>query len=112
STTSVIAYSIPNLSRWTIPKAATGSEIDQTTGRSTTQLFGPFGNVDTHGMVNGLTHWIDGWIYACHGFRNTSTIKDAAGHQIMMNSGNTFRFRPDGSHVEQWTWGQVNPFGL
>jgi putative heme-binding domain-containing protein len=29
-----------------------------------------------------------------------------------MQSGNTFRMRPDGSHVEQFTHGQVNPFGL
>ena len=29
-----------------------------------------------------------------------------------MNSGNTYRMRVDGSHVEQYTWGQVNPFGL
>jgi putative heme-binding domain-containing protein len=29
-----------------------------------------------------------------------------------MNSGNTYRFRIDGSRVEQFTHGQVNPFGL
>ena len=29
-----------------------------------------------------------------------------------MNSGNVYRFRPDGSHLEQITHGQVNPFGL
>ncbi len=29
-----------------------------------------------------------------------------------MQSGNTYRFKPDGSHIEQCTWGQVNPFGL
>src|SRR6184192_2924489 len=29
-----------------------------------------------------------------------------------MNSGNCYRFRPDGSRVEQYSWGQVNPFGL
>ena len=29
-----------------------------------------------------------------------------------MNSGNTYRMRPDGSHVEYFTHGQVNPFGL
>jgi putative heme-binding domain-containing protein len=29
-----------------------------------------------------------------------------------MRSGNTYRIKPDGSHIEQWTWGQVNPFGL
>ena len=29
-----------------------------------------------------------------------------------MNSGNTYRFRLDGSRIEQFTHGQVNPFGL
>ena len=29
-----------------------------------------------------------------------------------MNSGNTYRMRPDGSHAEYVTHGQVNPFGL
>src|SRR5262249_14199501 len=48
----------------------------------------------------------------CHGFSNTSTIKAADGSSITMQSGNTYRMKADGSHVEQWTWGQVNPFGL
>jgi hypothetical protein len=30
---------------------------------------------------------------------------------ITVNSGNTYRFRIDGSHIEQYTWGAVNPFG-
>ena len=75
-------------------------------------LLGTFGNVDTHGMVNSFTRWLDGWIYACHGFRNTSNVAGSDGAEITMNSGNTFRFRQDGSHVEQFSWGQVNPFGL
>jgi len=29
-----------------------------------------------------------------------------------MNSGNTYRMRPDGSHIEFFTHGQVNPYGL
>ena len=29
-----------------------------------------------------------------------------------MNSGNTFRFQPDGSRIEHFTHGQVNPFGM
>src|SRR5262249_28991330 len=75
-------------------------------------LYGPFGFDDTHGMVNALTWGFDGWLYACHGFHNTSTIKGADGAAITMNSGNVFRMRPDGSRVERYTWGQVNPFGL
>ncbi len=98
-----LIYSIPNI------------ELYQGTdpqNLSRTKLFGPFGNVDTHGMTNSFIRWIDGWVYACHGFRNDTTISGSDGNMLNMNSGNTFRFREDGSSVEQFTWGQVNPFGL
>jgi putative heme-binding domain-containing protein len=70
------------------------------------------GSRDTHGMVNSFTLGFDGWVYACHGFANESTIRDRAGHSITIQSGHTFRFRPDGSNLEVFTYGQVNPFGL
>lgn len=76
------------------------------------EIYGRFGNVDTHGMANSFTRWIDGWIYGCHGFSNTSEVTDADGRAVKMKSGNTYRFRADGSHFQQFTWGQVNPFGL
>ncbi len=76
------------------------------------KLYGPFGCDDTHGMNNSYTLMPDGWVYACHGFRNDSRPKGSDGHEIVMNSGNTFRFRPDGSRIEIWTRGQVNPFGI
>jgi putative heme-binding domain-containing protein len=76
------------------------------------KLYGPFGCDDTHGMNNSYTLMPDGWVYACHGFRNDSRPKGKDGHEIHMQSGNTFRFRPDGSRIENWTFGQVNPFGI
>ena len=77
------------------------------------RIVGPFDTSrDTHGMVNSLRDGSDGWIYACHGFNNQSTITGADGHSISLHSGNTFRFRPDGSRVEHVTHGQVNPFGM
>ena len=75
-------------------------------------FYATYGFADTHGMTNSFTWGFDGWVYACHGFTNTSTIKGADGRPITMQSGNTYRMKPDGSHLEQWTWGQVNPFGL
>ena len=71
-----------------------------------------FGSRDTHGMTNAFNWGLDGWIYACHGFNNESNIKGEDGKAIVMQSGNTYRFKPDGSHAEQFTHGQVNPFGL
>ncbi len=67
---------------------------------------------DTQGMINALRRGDDGWIYACHGFNNQSTVAGSDGHQITLISGNTFRFRPDGSRVEIVSLGQVNPFGM
>jgi putative heme-binding domain-containing protein len=75
-------------------------------------LYSGFGFRDTHGMYNSYTLMPDGWIYACHGFSNDSTVRGKDGHEVKMQSGNTFRFRPDGSHIEVYTHGQVNPFGI
>ena len=73
------------------------------------KLYGGFGFRDTHGMVNSFTQGYDGWIYACHGYANDSVTKGTDGQELKMNSGNVFRFKPDGSHVEIFTRGQVNP---
>jgi putative heme-binding domain-containing protein len=75
-------------------------------------LFEGFGFKDTHGMTNSFTLLPDGWVYACHGFANDSKVKGKDGHEVTMNSGHTFRFKPDGSRIEVFTRGQVNPFGI
>ena len=75
-------------------------------------LYGTFGAKDTHGMTGSFTRGFDGWVYAHHGYANTSQVKAGDGSNLHMQSGNTYRFRPDGTRVEQFTWGQVNPFGL
>lgn len=100
-----ITYSIPNVYRFT------DSNAD---GKADTKkiLLGPFQHRDTHGMVNNFMRGFDGWIHACHGFTNRSTVAGADGDSITMISGNTFRFRPDGSRVEHVTHGRINPFGL
>ncbi|HEY0457326.1 MAG TPA: PVC-type heme-binding CxxCH protein, partial [Verrucomicrobiae bacterium] len=67
---------------------------------------------DTHGLVASFRRGFDGWLYATHGFNNNTTLKARDGSTITMNSGNIWRYRPDGERVEQWTHGQVNPFGL
>jgi putative heme-binding domain-containing protein len=75
-------------------------------------LYHGFGTRDTHGMTNSFTLMPDGWVYACHGFANESRVKGGDGHEVRMHSGHTFRFRPDGSRIEIYTYGQVNPFGM
>lgn len=99
-----IAFSIPNIYQFT-DKDGDGKSDEKKV------ILGEFGHQDTHGMVNNFIRGFDGWIYACHGFTNTSTIAGKDGDSITMVSGNTFRFRPDGSRVEQTSYGRVNPFG-
>lgn len=76
------------------------------------KLYGTFGRDDTHGMTNAFRRGPDGWLYACHGFKNKSTVTGADGDSITMTSGSTYRMRVDGSRVERHTYGQVNPFGM
>jgi putative heme-binding domain-containing protein len=102
-----IVWSVPNI--W---------KLTDTDGDGTADLreilYGPFDFVDTHGNQNAFRLGLDGWVYACHGFRNASKIKRRGEGPVVleMQSGNTYRFRPDGSAIEQITWGQVNPFGM
>jgi putative heme-binding domain-containing protein len=100
-----LVYSIPNI--WKLTDTDGKNRADKR------EVFvGTIGTRDTHGMTNSFTWGFDGWIYATHGFSNTSTLKGSDGQAVTLNSGNTYRMKPDGSHVEQFTWGQVNPFGL
>ena len=102
-----IVWSIPNI--W---------KLTDTDGDGTADmreiLYGPFDFADTHGNQNAFRLGLDGWVYACHGFRNASKIKRRGEGPVVleMQSGNTYRFRPDGSAIEQISWGQVNPFGM
>ena len=100
-----LVYSIPNIYH-AIDKDGDGKADEKKL------LYGRFGNIDTHGMASSFTRWVDGWIYGTHGFANTSKVKDASGNITEMNSGNTYRFKEDGSVFEQFTWGMVNPFGM
>ncbi len=102
----VVAYSMPNI--WFFADTDGDSRADERH-----VLYGPLGMPrDTHGMQNAFRRGYDGWLYICHGFANTSTIRGGDGSEVTMESGNTYRVRLDGSRVEQVTWGQVNPFGM
>src|SRR6266850_1568106 len=102
----VIAFSIPNISFYQDSDADGAADKQEV-------LYGPLGfEKDTHGMTSAFRRGFDGWLYACHGFNNTTTIKGKDGQAITMNSGNTYRMKIDRSHVEYFTHGQVNPFGL
>jgi putative heme-binding domain-containing protein len=78
-----------------------------------TPLCGPFDHTrDTHGNQASFRRGFDGWLYATHGFNNDSHVTARDGSHVVLNSGNTYRIRLDGSRIEHHTHGQVNPFGL
>lgn len=108
----IVYYSIPNIYFWEGDVEQAESQPQGWSGKENRELYHVFGFRDTHGMASSFTRWIDGWIYCCHGFSNESTINGSDGEKVSMQSGNTFRIRADGSHIEQVTHGQVNPFGL
>ena len=100
-----LIYSIPNI--WRMRDADGDGKADERT-----PLYTKYGFKDTHGMTNNFTWGFDGWVYACHGFSNESTVKGGDERNITMQSGNVYRLRPDGSHLEYFLHGEVNPFGL
>lgn len=122
-----IAFSIPNIWYFADTDGDDRADLREI-------LFGPLGyEKDTHGMCSSFRLGLDGWVYATHGFNNTSRFKgrqmgdgrsemgkDSGPNshlpspisELELQSGNVFRFKPDGSAVERYTSGQVNPFGL
>ncbi|HEX3134737.1 MAG TPA: PVC-type heme-binding CxxCH protein, partial [Planctomycetota bacterium] len=101
----VIAYDIPTI------KFHQDTDGDGVADHSEV-LYGSIGRDDTHGMTSAFRRGPDGWLYACHGFKNKSTLTGKDGSSITMQSGSTYRMRVDGSRVERHTYGQVNPFGM
>jgi putative membrane-bound dehydrogenase-like protein len=102
----VVCFSIPNI--WFLRDTDGDDRCDRRE-----ILYGPIGyERDTHGMVNSFTRGYDGWLYACHGFNNETIVAGTDGHEIGMRSGNIFRMRLDGSRLELFTHGHVNPYGL
>jgi putative heme-binding domain-containing protein len=102
---SVIVFSIPAI--WRLTDTDGDGRADQRE-----KLYDGFGFRDTHGMSSNYWLWLDGWVYGTHGFSNRSDVTDRAGRVVTLNSGNTYRFRPDGSRFEVYSNGQTNPFGL
>ncbi len=102
---SVIVYSIPAIWKLTDTDGDGRADVRE-------KLYDGFGFKDTHGMSSSYWLWFDGWVYGTHGFANASEVTDRSGRVVKLTSGNTYRFRPDGSRFEVFVNGQTNPFGL
>lgn len=101
----VIAFSIPAI--WRFADTDGDGRADRRE-----KLYDGFGFKDTHGMSSNYWLWYDGWIYGTHGFANVSEVTDRNGRKVTLSSGNTYRFRPDGTRFEIYAHGQTNPYGL
>ena len=77
-------------------------------------LYSGFGYGDTHAVVSNLRWGPDGWIYATQGYSgngsNDIVGADGAHHGAIRNG--VFRFRPDGSAIEQVSSYGSNTWGL
>ena len=73
-------------------------------------LFGGFTPGDTHFVANHFILAPDGWIYASHGGGGEATFPNDPTKKVRISSG-TFRFRPDGSAIEQIASQGGNSFG-
>ena len=73
-------------------------------------LFHGFTPGDTHFVSNGFTHAPDGWVYASTGSGTVAT-HPATKREMARLSPGTFRFRPDGSAIEQVASAGGNAFG-
>jgi putative heme-binding domain-containing protein len=100
-----LVYSIPSITHMIDSKGTGKADVREA-------LYTGFGFNDTHGMTGEFVQGFDGWIYCCHGYANTSNVKSRGDTAITMTSGNTYRIKADGSRIEHFTIGQVNPFGL
>lgn len=99
-----IVFSIPNV-------LSLRDSDGNGTAETGATLYGPFETRDTHNMANNFRRGFDGWFYGGHGVANQTTVQGQDGHKITMN-GATFRFRGDGSRIELFGSGLVNPFGI
>jgi len=77
-------------------------------------LFSGFGTYDTHAVINNLRWGLDGWIYGCQGYSGSQSTNILNGrNQTCGKIGNgIFRFKPDGSAIEQVASYNGNSWGM
>ena len=77
-------------------------------------LFSGFGTYDTHAVINNLRWGLDGWVYGCQGYSGgeSTNILNTQGISFGKIGNGIFRFRPDGSAVEQVASYGGNSWGI
>ncbi len=77
-------------------------------------LFSGFGTADTHAVINNLRWGLDGWVYGCQGYsgNDSTNVINARGVRFGKIGNGIFRFRPDGSAIEQVASYSGNSWGI
>ncbi len=75
-------------------------------------LFTGWGTFDTHAVINNFKWGLDGWVYGTVGYTR-GNVKSGDGRRSFGEfSAGAFRFRPDGSAIEQVSANGCNTWGI
>ena len=78
-----------------------------------TKLYTNLGIRDTHAVINNLHYAADGWVYATHGYSSSENVTSGDGKKDFGPIDNgVVRFKPDGSHIEQYASRNGNTWGM
>lgn len=75
-------------------------------------LFSGFGTNDTHAVISNLRWGMDGWIYATVGYSRGDVYSGDHSKHFGKISDGVFRFKPDGSAIEQVSSKNSNTWGV
>lgn len=75
-------------------------------------LYTGWGTFDTHAVINNLKWGMDGWIYGTVGYTRGDVRSGDGSRKFGQISAGAYRFRPDGSAVEQVSANGCNTWGL
>jgi putative membrane-bound dehydrogenase-like protein len=76
------------------------------------KLFTGFGVSDTHAVISNFRWGMDGWIYSAIGYSAGDPRSGDGARSFGHIGAGIFRFRPDGSALEQVAAGSCNTWGL
>lgn len=74
-------------------------------------LYTGWGTFDTHAVINNFRWAADGWVYGAVGYTRGNVSSPKTGKRFGEINAGLFRFRPDGSALEQVAAGSCNTWG-
>ncbi len=76
------------------------------------KLYTGFGTFDTHAVMNNFRWGLDGWVYGAVGYSAGQPKSGDGSRDFGRITAGVFRFKPDGSAVEQYASGSCNTWGF